>query len=415
MAQPTAPTVENWDYQSRSFRDPSGATHHAATINWNGLQQLAKAAGAPKTLSEGSEKLRTRMCDLFAAMSEREFDAMMVAYRDARPGPAPEASPEASPAPVSPAPVSGDGSEDGLDPARAALGVLSAAQTESMIHDIVAVAINNAPRPVQIVLPDNATVDLPPLHHPQLPNVIMSVDAGVYPCLTGPAGSGKTSIARQVAKALGREFGLISLCAVPQTAELFGFRGADGTKRETRFEAMFRDGGVFLFDELDAGHPGTLVAINAALACQPGETASFAGEQVPRHEDFVAIGAANTLGMGATSTHNGRTRLDGATRDRFGIWLDIDYDTTLEDHLAQGHNPTNGLKIAQRIRAWRESATEQSIDVIIGTRAIITAAKLDAKGMDAHIVASQGVLSGIPDTLRGKIGAPLTTTTNFKW
>ena len=95
--------------------------------------------------------------------------------------------------------------------------------------------------------------------------------------MVGPAGSGKTTLAKDVAEALGLDFGFISLSAGVTETHLFGrmLPQADGTWGyvESVFVRIYRNGGVFLLDELDAADANVMVSINAALAngvlCNP--------------------------------------------------------------------------------------------------------------------------------------------------
>ena len=88
----------------------------------------------------------------------------------------------------------------------------------------------------------------------------------------------------------------------------------------TQFLDAYENGGVFLFDEIDAADPNVLLVINSALA--NGHLSVPSRHEKPtaaRHPDFICIAAANTFGHGADRQYVGRNQLDESTLDRFRI------------------------------------------------------------------------------------------------
>ncbi len=155
--------------------------------------------------------------------------------------------------------------------------------------------------------------------------------------LVGPAGCGKTHLAAQVAEALGLPFASISCSAGMSEGQLLGRlvpTGEGGRFEYLRsdFVKCYEEGGVFLFDEIDAADSNTLLVINAALA--NGHMALPNRPEKPtavKHPDFVCIAAANTFGTGADRQYVGRNQLDESTLDRFRIGqIELDYDFSIE-------------------------------------------------------------------------------------
>lgn len=157
--------------------------------------------------------------------------------------------------------------------------------------------------------------------------------------LVGPAGTGKTTLVKHIAKALDRSFAFLSLSAGVTETHIFGrmLPQSDGTWAyvESPFIRIYRNGGVFLLDEVDAADGNVMVSINAALAngvlCNPVN-----GEIIERHPDCLIVAAANTYGRGGDMVYVGRNALDGATLDRFVLAkLFVTYDTELEYELCR--------------------------------------------------------------------------------
>jgi hypothetical protein len=166
--------------------------------------------------------------------------------------------------------------------------------------------------------------------HKQTALLAKLVSLRINTWLKGPAGSGKTTAARLAAEAANLAFFFTG--AIDSKYELTGFVDAQGRIVNTQYRKAYTQGGVFLFDELDASQPNALLAFNASLA---NGYADFPGcdEPVKAHRDFVALVGANTIGTGATAEYSGRFKQDGALCDRFSMLL-WDYDLDLEREIA---------------------------------------------------------------------------------
>lgn len=175
--------------------------------------------------------------------------------------------------------------------------------------------------------------------------------------MPGPAGSGKTTAAGNVAAALGLPFYYTG--AIMDETKIFGYMNANGGYVETDFFKAYTQGGVFLWDEADASDPMVSNMLNGA---GDGMLASFPHGMFKRHADFVFIAAANTYGMGANDRYVGRNRLDAATLDRF-VKLSWGYSPQLEQHIIAD---TYAYDTMLRIRSAVDAA---GYDLIISTRA----------------------------------------------
>ena len=185
--------------------------------------------------------------------------------------------------------------------------------------------------------------------------------------LVGEAGTGKNYICKQVAKALGLDFYFSN--AVTQEYKLTGFTDAMGNYQESQFYKAFKNGGLFMLDEMDASIPEVLVILNAAIANRYFDFPAPIG-YVEAHPDFRVVAAGNTLGQGASYTYVGRNQLDGASLDRFAM-VDINYDINIETRCAN-----NDIELVNFIREVRRVAKEKKIMLIVSYRAISRIAKM---------------------------------------
>ena len=188
--------------------------------------------------------------------------------------------------------------------------------------------------------------------------------------LSGPAGSGKTKAATQVAEALGLTFGFHG--AMTFEHQLMGYMDAAGNYHPTQFVTLYENGGLCLLDEVDAGANEPLLALNGALA--NGMLSRPDNKIIQRHPDFVCIAAGNTWGQGATAEYIGRAKLDAAFLDRFPVKIDWGYDEKLE-RLLSGNNDW-----ARRVQKARKAAIKHGLKVVITPRATIAGAALIASG-----------------------------------
>lgn len=250
-------------------------------------------------------------------------------------------------------------------------------------------------RTVEISIPKMPKVKIDTAHK-ALPVVLQAVVAGASPFLVGPAGSGKTTLARQVAKALGREFYMAA--RVTSEYKLTGFIDANGKVVRTAFREWYEHGGVFLFDEVDSSDAEALNSFNAAL---DNGIAEFPDGMVQRHPDAVAIAAGNTYGRGGDRQYVGRQQLDAATLDRFVI-LDVDYDEALEAEIC------GNLKWAKRVQQIRRAVEKEKVRHIVSPRASIVGARMLAAGMDQRLVEEACVWKGMDRNNRNRVEAKLT-------
>lgn len=195
--------------------------------------------------------------------------------------------------------------------------------------------------------------------------------------LTGPAGSGKNVLCQQVAKTLGLNFYFSN--AVTQEYKITGFTDAMGVFHESQFYKAFKNGGLFMLDEMDASIPEVLVILNAAIANRYFDFPAPIG-YVEAHPDFRVIAAGNTFGLGANYEYVGRNQLDMASLDRFAV-VRVGYDRNIELNVAQGNT-----ELVDFAEDARNAAEKSGIRFIVSYRAIGRMAKLEGLlGLDEVI------------------------------
>ena len=182
---------------------------------------------------------------------------------------------------------------------------------------------------------------------------VMNLREPVY--LKGPAGSGKSTGAAMAAQSFGLPF--YHTGKVDSKYDLLGFVDAIGTYQSSSLYTAFKDGGVFLWDEVDASAPDALTAF---LNLIEGDSFEFPCGRVEKHADFRPIAAGNTSMLGGTAEYTGRMRQDAAFKDRF-LEIDWSYDEDLELALYGD--------AAAIVQEYRKTAARNGIKHIISPRA----------------------------------------------
>lgn len=195
--------------------------------------------------------------------------------------------------------------------------------------------------------------------------------------LVGPAGCGKTHVAKLIADSLKLEFGSLSCSAGMSETHLLGrstpdFHEGKAKFQGTEFLRIYENGGVFLLDEVDAADANLLLAANSALAndyCNVPNRPSK--PRAIRHDNFIMIATANTYGRGATRVYAGRNQLDEATLDRFRVGtVEMGYDRTVEEQ--QCPVP----EIREHLWKVRDKIEAAGLRRVLSTRFLKQAAKM---------------------------------------
>lgn len=139
-----------------------------------------------------------------------------------------------------------------------------------------------------------------------------TIDAGIDNIwMVGPAGCGKSTMARNVAKEKELPYLCISCGIGTSAAEFIGYKYP--TREATKFAEYYAKPSIILIDEFTALDPSVAQVVNAALA--NGEIETTTG-LVKRHPECIIIATSNTFGSGADRQYVANNQLDASTIDR---------------------------------------------------------------------------------------------------
>lgn len=227
-------------------------------------------------------------------------------------------------------------------------------------------------REVKIEIPSIPTAKFEGKAHPALERVLKLIAAGQrFFLLVGPAATGKSTLAKQVAETLKRPFCATAITETMQREDLLGVRAHDLMKGEVKYRSTpivdtWEAGGVICLDELDRGNPNTLCALNSieqGALYVPRSDAE--GGSVSKSATAIVIGTANTYGTGASRTYVGANQLDAAFVDRFRV-IEVGYDREIETVVCGGDETAR--QMVALIQTAREKADRASVRRPLTTR-----------------------------------------------
>lgn len=194
--------------------------------------------------------------------------------------------------------------------------------------------------------------------------------------LFGPAGSGKSHTAEQVADALGLEF--YGQTTIQFAHDVRGYGDAGGKFQDTPFYKAFANGGLYFQDEYDRSNAEAAIVLNSALA-NGWYDFPIVG-RVNAHPNFRFMAAGNTLMTGADEEYVTGQEIDASSRDRFAYFFEIDYSHEVELKIAHGHE-----EIVSFVEDVRQAIKQTGIKHVVSYRA--TAAMIDEVENENDIIA----------------------------
>ena len=197
--------------------------------------------------------------------------------------------------------------------------------------------------------------------------------------LFGPAGTGKTTFAMEIAKDLNLP------CYIQGTTnDIFALQGIklpNGDYIKSNVQKAVENGGVLLLDECDSYPEDVQTWFNSLLA---NRKISFTNcGTIEAHKDLVIIGAGNTNGNGQNDKYL-RQQFDAAFLNRFAIKKHVGYSQSAEDAINKDS--------AEFVQALRKA--DKSNNLILSYRTIEFLPKL------AQLFGETGAIeANITDTL----------------
>lgn len=196
--------------------------------------------------------------------------------------------------------------------------------------------------------------------------IVAKVSRGNNVYLYGPAGSGKSHTAEQVARELGLDF--YGQTTIQFAHDVRGYGDAGGNFQETPFFKAFAHGGLYFQDEYDRSLAEAAIVLNTALA-NGWYDFPIVG-RVVAHPNFRFMAAGNTTLTGASEEYITGQEIDPSCRDRFAYYFAVDYSHEVELTIAHGDVET--VQFAEDVR---QAIKQTGVKHVVSYRA--TAAMTD--------------------------------------
>lgn len=192
--------------------------------------------------------------------------------------------------------------------------------------------------------------------HEQLKKLVEAGMRNIW--MVGPAGCGKSTMARMTAKELNLPYLCISCGIGTSATEFLGYKYP--TRESTKFAEYYAKPSIILIDEMTALDPAVGQVLNAALANDEIETTTGL---VSRNPECIIIATSNTFGSGASRQYVANNQLDASTIDRFiGGIIEVDYSVDYESQY--------DIDVANYVWKLRECIKACNIRRIASTRMI---------------------------------------------
>lgn len=203
--------------------------------------------------------------------------------------------------------------------------------------------------------------------------IVRNIRLGYNVYMYGPAGSGKSHTAEQVAEALGLDY--YAQTTIQFAHDVRGYGDAGGNFVDTPFYKAFSQGGLYFQDEYDRSCAEAAIVLNTALA--NGYYDFPVVGRVKAHPNFRFIAAGNTLMQGADEEYVTGQQLDASSVDRFATFVKLDYDRRIELRITN-----NDVELVDFVGDLRQAITATGIKHVVSYRASKYMADPDVRAED---------------------------------
>lgn len=249
-----------------------------------------------------------------------------------------------------------------------------------------------------------ATKKADEVHCEKYDRILAKVSRGRRVYLHGPAGSGKSHTAEQIAADLGLPF--FGQTTIQFAHDVRGYGDASGSFVDTPFFKAFADeehggvGGLYFQDEYDRSNAEAAIVLNSALANGWYDFPVIG--RVTMNPNFRFMAAGNTLMKGADDGYITGQEIDPSSRDRFDFYFEVGYLREVELYIAHGNT-----EIVDFVEDVRQAIKACGIEHVVSYRA--TAAMTDEVENENDLVAccEEGVFKGLDVDARREIHAAL--------
>jgi MoxR-like ATPase len=253
--------------------------------------------------------------------------------------------------------------------------------------------------------PDAPRID-PAYVWPDMTAPIMAALArGRNAMVYGPAGTGKTEFAMQLAAVYRRPFVRISCDDQTEAATLIGtpaFKDGSSFWQDGQLaKAIRKPGTIILIDEPTVARAGALFVLQAVMDGNRALHVADTGEVIPVAPDVLFIMADNTNGTGdETGQYEATRRLNRATLDRLALTVRLDYlapdveATVLASRT--GCSPRTAAALCKFAQLTRRNADVGKLSHGLGLRRLMALAEQITDGVPPSIAFQLSVLETMP-------------------